>query len=426
MVKKNQIFRICAIVIYLILLIIHIALLLLGRSWVISSLLFYSAFAIGIIWIIKVLFFRITGKKSSPNKFKTIKYSIYISFIIIVLLDMGLRYFTPKYRSYSEKNYGCFYISPFTNGFRNIKTLVIYGNNESKRNSYTANTSITYKTEDFRIVHEYNELGLRDRKNLLEISKNKKIILTIGDSFTEGVGTHQDSTWQRFLEDKLHQTGFEDYIVINAGISDSEPVAELKLYETLQKELKPEITIISLGSGDMLDLILQNPEERDSYLTAQPFQYYFYSWSYIFRAFSFVIYDHPEIFMNKQELYGELVNVSETIFTQIDKLQEKQLSQKGKTIVFFYSDYNESLELHYKFKVFEQLIDKLKTQNDIYICDMLDYHRQNPRSNKDSLKTYYWQTDGHMRISGYKLWSEILYKHLINSKYLEERGDKIF
>ncbi|MDD3740663.1 MAG: hypothetical protein PHH30_05425 [Bacteroidales bacterium] len=423
MSKKNRIFRICAIIIYLILLIIHIAVLLLGRSWVLTSLLFYSAFAIGIVWLIKFLFFRKFAKISSSNKFKTIKYSIYISFVLIVLLDLGLRYFTPKYRSYSENNYGMFYISPFTNGFRNLKTLILYGENISKTIHYPANISIVYKTKDFQFTHDYNEYGIRERKNLKSLTKGKKVILTIGDSFTEGVGTHQDSTWQIFLEDKLHQTGFEDYIVINAGISDSEPVAELKLYETLQKEFKPEITIISLGSGDMLDLILKNPKKRDSYLTAQPFQYYFYSWSYIFRAFSFVVYDHPEIFMNKQELYGKLVTADKTICTQINKLQEKQLSQKGKTIVFFFPDFNESLELHYKFKVFEQLIDKLITQNEIMVCNMLDYHRQKQESTKDSLKNYYWPTDGHMRVSGYKLWSEILYEHLINSEYLRENGE---
>jgi lysophospholipase L1-like esterase len=422
--NKKQIIQICVITIYCLLLIFHISLLVLGRSWVGTTLIFYSSIAIIIVLLIKKIFFKNKLSNTSTNKLKTIKYSIYSTFVIIILLDLGLRYFTPKYRSYSEKNYGCFYISPFTNGFRNLKTFLLYGNNESEIKSYPANTSITYKTENFIIVHEYNELGLRERKNLKELTNNKRIILTIGDSFTEGVGTHQDSTWQRFLEDKLHQSGFDNYIVINAGISDSEPFTELKLYEALQKEFKPDITILSIGSGDMLDVILKNPEEHYNYLTAQPFQYYFYSWSYIFRAFSFVVYDNPEIFMNQQKFYGELVTAEDIINKQINKLKEKQISQNGKTFVFVFPDYNESISLHYKFKVFEQLIDKLKLQNDIYVYDMLDYHRSAPKTSKDFIKNYYWATDGHMTVSGYKLWADLLYDKLIDSEYLEGNGNK--
>ncbi|HNQ69109.1 MAG TPA: SGNH/GDSL hydrolase family protein [Bacteroidales bacterium] len=428
MSKNKKIIRIGVIVVYFILVFFHVALLLLGRSWVFSSLLFYSVLAIVSVWLIKLIFFGKKSKTSSVTKLKTIKYSIYITFLILAISDLGLRYITPKYRSYSERNNSIFYISPFSNGFRNLMTYIVYGTNTSKNGVYPANTSITYKTADFEYTHSFNEFGLRERKNIKSLAEGKKVILAIGDSFTEGVGTHQDSTWQRFLEQKLKKAGYGNYIVINAGISDTDPVSQLKIYETLQKEFNPEITVISIGSNDMLDIILKGgPEKletRKDYLKAQPFQYYLFSWCYIFRAFSFVVYDNPEIFMNQQKFYGEIIKAEEIICTQIDKIKEKQISHNGKTIVFFFPDQNESLELHYKFKVFEQMIDKLKLQNDIYVFDMLDYDRSSQKTSKDIITSYYWTTDGHMKVSGYKLWAEVLFDKLINSKCLEENENK--
>jgi len=423
MSKNKKIICIGAIVVYIILVLLHIALLLLGRSWVFTSLLFYSALAIVSIWIIKLSFFRKKSKTLSVSKLKTIKYSICFTFILLALSDLGFRYLTPKYRSYSERNYGMFYMSPFTNGFRNLKTFILYGANISANGIYPSNTSIRYKTKDFEYTHSYNEFGIRERKDIKSLIAGKKVILTIGDSFTEGVGTHQDSTWQRFLEQKLNKAGYGNYIVVNVGISDTDPVSQLKIYETLLKEFNPDITVISIGSNDMLDIILKGgPEKletRNKFLKAQPLQYYLFSWSYIFRAFSFIVYDNPEIFMNQQKFYGELIKAEEIICTQIDKIKGKQLSQNGKTIVFFFPDQNESLELHYKFKIFEQMIDKLKLQNDIYVYDMLDYHRSAPKSSKDLIKNYYWATDGHMNVSGYQLWAEVLFDKLINPEYLE-------
>jgi hypothetical protein len=56
-----------------------------------------------------------------------------------------------------------------------------------------------------------NKLGLFDNE------VENPIIVGLGDSFTQGVGTPPDSTWLKYIERKL------DLKTLNAGIGASNP-----------------------------------------------------------------------------------------------------------------------------------------------------------------------------------------------------------
>jgi hypothetical protein len=51
--------------------------------------------------------------------------------------------------------------------------------------------------------------------------------MVFGDSFTEGVGTSQDSTWPELLENNLRLSTNHNIEVMNFGSNGSDPIKEL-------------------------------------------------------------------------------------------------------------------------------------------------------------------------------------------------------
>ena len=66
-----------------------------------------------------------------------------------------------------------------------------------------------FTNKEFDYQHTINSLGLRDKEYTAEQLDSSYVILTLGDSFVEGVGVPDDSTWSRLLHQKL-KTGRSD------------------------------------------------------------------------------------------------------------------------------------------------------------------------------------------------------------------------
>jgi len=366
-------------------------------------------------------------KKQFPSyelKLKHFKYSVYIIFAFLLLLDLSLRFITPKYRSYSENNYGWFYISPFSDRFSDLKNQYYYGSSTSEKYTHAANSSIIFETADFTIEHKYNELGLRERENIPALIKDRKVILTIGDSFTEGVGTSQDSTWQRQLENRLNDSLSNEYVVVNAGISGSDPILEYHLLNQLLKSIQPDYVVISISSYDLLDILESGGQdfklkERKQEMN-QPFGYYLYSWSYLFRAVSTLIYDYPEIFMNQDEFDREIQKAASQTIEIIHEITSIGLKKNFKTIVVFFPLKDEMIKYNYNFDAFNNIIKSLNSNDEIFTVDILDFYRQNKNSFIIPPEMLYWPHDGHMTSLGYQIWSDILFTDLSINEVLEK------
>ncbi len=411
-------------IIFSCLLIIHIALLVLGRSWVFTTILFYPAIAICIVSI-----YRLWKRKKTktPAYFKSLKYfrySIYLIFAFLLLLDLGLRYSTKKYQSYSETNYGWFYISPFADGFSELKHKYYYGSDNNELNTHPANIEYLFETCDFKYVHKYNEYGLRERSNLNELLKNKNLILTIGDSFTEGVGTSQDSTWQRILEKKLNDSIDKKYVVVNAGISGFDPIEEYNLMQKLLLDLSPEFVVISIGTNDIIDLIERrsnNIKSSKSYnLISHPLGYYFYAWSYLYRATCTILYDYPEIFLSQKEFDKRANDAANTISSVLENISSIGKEKGFKTIVIFYPTEDELENSKFKLDAFYRIIKKSETHKDVLNVNILEFFNQNKNAFIIPTKILYWVHDGHMTPIGYRIWADILYSDLVIGEFVKK------
>ena len=78
-------------------------------------------------------------------------------------------------------------------------------------------------------------------------------ILCLGDSLTEGLGVAADKAWPALVEKSLHENGFKDAVVINAGVSGATSASgpgRLKWH--LKGAAKPDLVILELGANDGL------------------------------------------------------------------------------------------------------------------------------------------------------------------------------
>jgi lysophospholipase L1-like esterase len=399
--------------------------LLLGRAWFLSSLLFYT----GIAYLIYLVYSAIIKKTSSTNADKKTKYFKYSAIIIvscILVLEGGIRIFTKKYHSYTELNYGLFYISPFSDGLSNLK-MKLFGDETAKTlKTHTANSTNIFKTSDFSHTHTYNEFGLRERTSLLELIKEKTVILTIGDSFTECVGTSQDETWQRHLENQINSTAYTTHIVINAGISGYNPSDELELLQKLLPILKPEFVIISIGSNDLVDIsnfeLSGGLKNSNRVLSKQTLGYYIYSWSFIFRVFSHAIFDYPEFPLNEKDYLRSIDNSKNEIIKILKNIVTLSQSYSFKPILVIYPTQYEVETSDYIYSQMHELVQEMQLEDGIISVDILDFFRKNKNSFFISPSEMYWRCDKHMTPLGYSIWGDILYSEF-RKNYLIEKNN---
>jgi acyl-CoA thioesterase I len=82
------------------------------------------------------------------------------------------------------------------------------------------------------------------------ISKEKPVILALGDSLTAGYGVKEEESYPFLLQQKIASAGFP-HKVINAGVSGDTTAGGLRRIRWLMKH-EPEIVILALGANDGL------------------------------------------------------------------------------------------------------------------------------------------------------------------------------
>lgn len=99
------------------------------------------------------------------------------------------------------------------------------------------------QSRDFKVSYQINSLGLRDEEAELE-KKEKRRILMLGDSFTEGTGVKQEETFSVLLEKAL---GIE---VVNAGVSGYSTLQEYLWLKERGLKLQPDLIILNVNETD--------------------------------------------------------------------------------------------------------------------------------------------------------------------------------
>ena len=96
-----------------------------------------------------------------------------------------------------------------------------------------------------------DELGMRVT-GIVPRKTAKTRILLLGDSYAYGVGVNDHETFAYLLEQRLSTTPLRA-AVMNAGTGGKGTDYELRLFETIGRDLRPDLTILCFFSNDYLD-----------------------------------------------------------------------------------------------------------------------------------------------------------------------------
>lgn len=84
------------------------------------------------------------------------------------------------------------------------------------------------------------------------VSGNQNTLLIMGDSLSAAYGVQTEEAWVSLLRERLKQTGFTSWEVVNASISGETTDGGLRRLPDLLKRHEPEIVMIELGGNDGL------------------------------------------------------------------------------------------------------------------------------------------------------------------------------
>lgn len=143
------------------------------------------------------------------------------------------------------------------------------------------NKKVFKKNAEFTTSYIANNEGLRDSN--FDTLKNKYRIITIGDSFTEGIGATNDSTWQKQLNKKINENGNVLTEIYNAGILGSDPILENILLKTRLLKYKPDLVLLTINDSDIYDIEVRGGfnrfnENNKLNIKKKPF------WSFLFHS----------------------------------------------------------------------------------------------------------------------------------------------
>ena len=237
----------------------------------------------------------------------------------------------------------------------------------------------------------------------------------LGDSFTEGVGTHQDSTWLRFTEYALNHTlGPEQVITINGGSEGSDPVDAYMTLKELLLPFKPNLVIVAINATDLNDIITRGGFERfrPDY-TKQYFHEFwwepFYAVSHIFRNTIHLFKERDYTLLSLEERSIARKRAANTILETIDKFRKLSFENHFKLMLIFHPVRHQNLEtgeLNY-------IYGKAQADSSILAINLSE---QIP--DKSDTSRYYWKMDGHHTRAGYELWGTTVADYLLNHQVI--------
>lgn len=379
-----------------------------GLSNIVTSCLIYFSVFYTLYFLLSLLFKR----KFTPN-WRVLFVSSCVSLLI---LEIGLRIGTDKYHSYPERNGSFWYNCPFAK-IRMKNFIQSFDEDDVRLLIGQKSVTLIEQNSEFSYPHAFNSMGFRDQELELSNINSKLVIAGFGDSFTEGVGAPQDSTWVKLLDGELNDCS-DNLLTVNAGRNDSDIIYEsYKLKHLVAKTFMPELAVFVINTSDIHDLIVRGGVERfvsknKIVHRAGPWWKYLYSFSYSWRAIAHEIMDVNWALYNEKD-YSRLESqakdlIYSTIINDIVPFTEEHNIQ---TLFVFGPMEHELLEDSF---AFTDLSADLARQH----VNVLDLHPVIQKLSKENVD-YYWDIDLHCNSQGYLLWSkaiaaEIREKSLIN------------
>jgi lysophospholipase L1-like esterase len=231
-------------------------------------------------------------------------------------------------------------------------------------------------------------------------------VLFFGDSFCEGVGAPQDSAYPLIFEKNLRSNKY-NVEIFNAGVSGSDIVFQLKLFEDLLKFKNPDFVVLTLNSTDIVDVMIRGGKERfkkngKTEFKSPPSVEFFYEYSHLARLIILRLLGYNNFLIHKNELQSKKDEAASIINSTINQFNFLSQKHNFQLLILFHPTFPEFQGL-LNYEVIPN-IDYCKTNN----IEYYDFKKCLETMTIEEIKSLYWPIDGHFNIAGYKLLGEFL------------------
>jgi lysophospholipase L1-like esterase len=259
------------------------------------------------------------------------------------------------------------------------------------------------KGDEFDFIRTTNSLGF-SASEWTKDKGTKKRIIALGDSFTEGDGAAQDSSYPALLQNILNsRTDSTEWEVLNAGTCGSDPVFN---YQNLHDRLlayKPDIVLQTISTHDLSnDIDLRGGFERfkpDGTLKAKSLPTWFY----------------PAVFSNLAWLVIKVTGVKRADWGAVEQI-ERDLANKYGTlaatnnikIVFILLPIRSELKHKGAFRHdFSPLLKTIATHKNTAVLNLIPCYLQGIKD-YNGINNLYWIKNSHHNGTGYRMMAECI------------------
>jgi len=283
-----------------------------------------------------------------------------------------------------------------------------------------AHTDYKLESNEFCFDRKSNSYGLSCEEPDTAILNNSKVIITLGDSFTEGFGAHEDSTWVKFLERQLTEDSTGRLSFINAGISASDPIYEYRLLQEKLLAFNPKVVIVAYGY-ELDDIILRGGKERFEKMSlAIKVKWWepIFAVSHVFRLMTKVLSLDDYLLISSRDFRNRRNSAMQDLKKSI--IDFKNLSEENnfKLIIVFHPLRHEMIKG--KFDYHDELYEYAVYQG-ISCVNLLNFYLQSG-VNEENIDEYYWPKDGHHKAKGYQLFAKGVYPAVLKAIEQSNKG----
>lgn len=273
-----------------------------------------------------------------------------------------------------------------------------------------ANSRLEDTKSEFSYSYTINEFGCLDYP---ETDTTGLRILILGDSYSFGIGAHQDSSWAIQLKSILEAKTGRSVYLINASRQGSDPFFSYMVYRDKMALMKPDIILLGLNSSDLYEVYARGGYERfkadgSTATKKSPPLAWLYKYSHLGRYFMKKAMRINNAYLYKESQEDQLIiDTQEKIGNCLEDFKETAHQHNAQFIPFIFSLPWEITYGH-KDKILTLSDRKALSQDIISIRDcMNDYYQTH------DISAYYWPEDRHYNAKGYKVMAECLSNQLL-------------
>lgn len=321
--------------------------------------------------------------------------------LFLFLFEIGLR-LSGIYLTYGERSsnsYGSIYVADP----RNV-------------NLYDPNSSNSYITNEFTYDHRSNSIGYREREPAATKDSLERRVLLVGDSFVEGVGADQDSTWTRQLEEQFQSSlANPDIKVYSAGMIGSDLFYGYQLLDKAVDFYEPDVVVLTLNNSDFQEYLVRGGMARfdhgDTLIFSSPISYEsYYRMFHIVRFFVHRIEGRDYTF-NTEASRAKILRNGMVELVKVIKDYQVFCARRQLEFVFLIYPIPGDVDMFFQYgydPYGNEEMNALRTlldENGIDYTDMLPC-LLNKFHDEHQLEAYYWYWDGHFNARGYSVMAD--------------------